>query len=124
MTKCFSPKPTRIIAPLRKEPSHTKGVTFRYKVLCDDGKEWDIRELSLAVGFKAGSHALYHRIRKFGWENPNVLDPPVRKGLALESDNTPGNEAWERLGRQERGRKLKTISSGGSWELSRRRRNK
>ena len=111
-------KPTRIIQkPERVRVTGVQGVGRRMVILCDDGKEYSSNELALIVGFKS-VHGFLQRLQKYGWDSPDVLQPPTKTGFKVYR-GSPAEEAYARLGYRARNENLKKLKIG-SWEARQR----
>lgn len=66
---------------------------------CSDGNTYLITELAEKIGLSRNS--FLNRLKKKGWDHPNILDGKVDRGLLLGSERSDGNEEWQRLTRPE-----------------------
>ena len=111
-------KPTRIIQkPERVRVTGVQGVGRRMVILCDDGKEYSSNELARVVGFKS-VHGFLQRLQKYGWDHPEVLQPPTKAGIKVYQ-GSPEEEAYARLGNRARNENVKKLKIG-SWEARKR----
>lgn len=68
-------------------------------IKCSDGKTYLVTELAEQRGLTR--NGLLQRIRKKGWDHPNILDKKVESGFRLDGKISDGNEEWQRLTRDE-----------------------
>jgi len=125
--------PTRILKKTRitKQDPRANGAQVAWIFLCDDGKEYTTRELAAVVGFKT-AHGLDQRIRNFGFDHPDVLAPPARKGFRVtgiavndgrvsryKSERTDGDAGnFANLSGRVRTENLNKIVQPGTWEAT------
>jgi hypothetical protein len=110
-------RPTRIIKQPVIVKANKRGAPTTMIITCDDGREYGIQELAQIVGFKH-SHGLYQRLRNIGWDDPDALNPPSKRGYRVNGSttlNSGGTGDWGKLSSKDRSAKLHKIKIG-TWE--------
>lgn len=68
-------------------------------IKCSDGITYLATDLAEQLGLSR--NGFLQRLKKKGWDHPNILDGKVENGCRLDGTVTDGNEEWQSLTRDE-----------------------
>lgn len=112
--------PTRIIRPLRviRNPKTLTGKGAPYVTVadCDDGKTYTVAELAKIIGIMPDTMST--RLKRYGWDNDHIFNPPAKKGNRISGEFIAENVNegdWQGLSAKVRNGRLSKIKIG-KWE--------